>query len=177
MKERASKFNTLSRHQQELWVHPVVRKALAVNEFYRENSTAGNKDGEIEYVGRELISVNGKVLGGFKQAGKTKPKPKQLGVAQPGKASAQGSMAALMMGGAGIQALMGRRQKEEEEEPEPSRPGPRRTSTMRTTDVESLDPSALEEVLEETHQMIARVKKDLEKYQNEERRLLAKMGR
>jgi len=54
----------------EKYVHPKVQKALAMKEYYDE-VCKGGKSGEIAYDGKKLISVNGRVLGGFGKAGTT----------------------------------------------------------------------------------------------------------
>jgi len=59
----------MSKEEAQKWLHPKVKKAIAVMTFYKDNSKGG-KNGEIDYEGKELISVNGKMTGGFKQAGK-----------------------------------------------------------------------------------------------------------
>merc|ERR1711933_618330 len=95
---------------------PIVQKAMAVKAYYDEISTGsgGGKTGEIDYKGKELISINGKVVGGFGQAGTQEKKKKGIGkapasrrgkkgtdqatgAAQQGTAGDMGSMAAAMM--------------------------------------------------------------------------------
>jgi len=69
----AAKIRNMPKAEKDLYIHPIVQKALAVKEYYDEVSTGsgGGKTGDIEYRGKELISINGKVAGGFKQAGKS----------------------------------------------------------------------------------------------------------
>merc|ERR1719251_115520 len=89
---------------------------MAIQAYYAEISTGsgGGKTGEIEYKGKELISINGKVVGGFGKAGTQGTKKKGVGkapasrrgkkgtdqatgAAQQGTAGDMGSMAAAMM--------------------------------------------------------------------------------
>mmetsp|Transcript_19189 Transcript_19189/g.55705 ORF Transcript_19189/g.55705 Transcript_19189/m.55705 type:complete len:807 (+) Transcript_19189:42-2462(+) len=72
----------------ERYLHPKVQKALAMKEYYDEVSKGG-KNGEIEYEGKKLISVNGKVVGGFGKAGTTTRRDSSLG--QSGGAAATGA--------------------------------------------------------------------------------------
>jgi len=68
-KEQNDYVKKMPKEEAQKWIHPKVKKAIAVMEFYKDNSKGG-KNGEIDYEGKELISVNGKMTGGFKQAGK-----------------------------------------------------------------------------------------------------------
>jgi len=70
----------MPREEKATYVHPAVQKALAVKEYYDEISKGGGKAGEIEYRGKELISINGKVVGGFKQAGNQDKAGKKKGI-------------------------------------------------------------------------------------------------
>merc|ERR1712060_478812 len=128
----AAKQRNMPKEERDTWIHPIVQKAVEVKAYYDEISTGGGgKTGDIEYRGKELISVNGKVVGGFGQAGKTnaagqkkkgiggaapasrrgkKGTDQATGAAQQGTAQDMGSMAAAMMG-AGIL----KKQKGEEE--------------------------------------------------------------
>merc|ERR1711957_500900 len=45
-------------------MHPLVSKYLGKAEYYKEIQKIGGAVGEIEYHGKKLISVNGKVVGG-----------------------------------------------------------------------------------------------------------------
>jgi len=65
----------------EKWIHPKVQKALNMKEYYDEVAKGG-KTGEIEYRGKKLISVNGKVVPGFGKAGFTK-RPSFASTVQP----------------------------------------------------------------------------------------------
>jgi len=49
-------------------MHPYVRKYMAKRTFYQEIQKKGGAAGEIEYVGKKLVSINGKTIGG-KQGG------------------------------------------------------------------------------------------------------------
>merc|ERR1712151_1294124 len=117
----AAKQRNFTREERDAFVHPIVQKAMAVKAYYDEISTGGGgKTGDIEYKGKELISINGKVVGGFGQVGKTgtnaagkakkgigggkpvgargkKGTDKATGAAQQGTAEDAGSMAAAMM--------------------------------------------------------------------------------
>lgn len=57
----------------EKWVHPVVQKVLNKQEFY--DKTGKSKSGEFKYVGKKLISINGKVPGGAGGGGGGGSKP------------------------------------------------------------------------------------------------------
>jgi len=117
----AAKQRNMPKEERDTWIHPIVQKAVEVKAYYDEISTGsgGGKTGDIEYRGKELISINGKVVGGFGQAGKNNAagKPKKgiggagaksargkkgtdqaTGAAQQGTAQDMGSMAAAMMG-------------------------------------------------------------------------------
>jgi len=52
----------MSRAEQEKYIHPIVQKALAKQDWYREKSKGG-KSGEIDYKPRKIITINGKVVG------------------------------------------------------------------------------------------------------------------
>merc|ERR1719295_954761 len=65
-KERGDEWK--SKLKDESWVHPVVQKALNIKAYYDEHAKGG-RNGEIEYTGKQLISVNGKIVGGFGKAG------------------------------------------------------------------------------------------------------------
>jgi len=114
----AAKQRNFTREERDAFVHPIVQKAMAVKAYYDEISTGsgGGKTGEIDYKGKELISINGKVVGGFGQAGTQEKKKKGVGMgkapasrrgkkgtdqatgaAQQGTAADMGSMAAAMM--------------------------------------------------------------------------------
>jgi len=67
--ERRDRFNKQPREVQEAYIPPMVTKAVKMWEYYLEVSKGG-KSGEIDYQGKELISINGKVTGGFKQHGR-----------------------------------------------------------------------------------------------------------
>lgn len=43
-------------------LHPKVKKVLAMKEYYDSMQKRGGAQGEIEYVGKKLLSINGKVL-------------------------------------------------------------------------------------------------------------------
>jgi len=45
-------------------MHPIVKKYVARREYYNEIQKKGGAQGEIEYKGKKLVSINGKVLGG-----------------------------------------------------------------------------------------------------------------
>merc|ERR1712242_481040 len=70
----------MPREEKATYVHPAVQKALAVKEYYDE----------IKYKGKELISINGKVVGGFQQAGKTDGPGKKKGIGGGKPASRRG---------------------------------------------------------------------------------------
>jgi len=67
--DRAAKIRMMPKEEKDKWLHPIVLKTLAIKEYYDDPSHKA-KSGEIEYIGKELISINGRVAGGFKQAGK-----------------------------------------------------------------------------------------------------------
>jgi len=68
-------------------MHPLVRKYMGRAAYYKEIQKAGGAQGEIEYQGKKLVSVNGKVVGG-KQGGYQFTPGKKLSVAftEPPKA-------------------------------------------------------------------------------------------
>jgi len=115
-----AKQRGMNREELAAYVHPIVAKAVAIKEYYDEISTGGGgKTGDIEYRGKELISINGRVVGGFGKAGTTnaagakkkgvgmgkapasrrgkKGTDAATGAAQQGSAEEAGSMAAAMM--------------------------------------------------------------------------------
>jgi len=119
--EVAAKQRNMTREERDAFVHPVVLKAVAMKEYYDEISvgSGGAKGGEIEYRGKELVSINGKKVvpkaSGQNAAGQKKKgigggKPvsrrgkkgtdQATGVAQQGTAQQAGSMAAIMMAAA-----------------------------------------------------------------------------
>eukprot|EP00928_Gymnodinium_smaydae_P015746 TRINITY_DN15831_c0_g1_i1.p1 TRINITY_DN15831_c0_g1~~TRINITY_DN15831_c0_g1_i1.p1 ORF type:complete len:840 (+),score=243.47 TRINITY_DN15831_c0_g1_i1:165-2684(+) len=57
--DRNKKYDAMARADPE-WLHPKVRKEVAKREFYQEQAKAGGAKGEIEYHGKDLISVNGR---------------------------------------------------------------------------------------------------------------------
>jgi len=65
-KEKGDEWKTMSKDDK--WLHPRVKKAIAMKEYYDEVSKGG-KNGEIQYEGKKLISINGKVVPGFGKAG------------------------------------------------------------------------------------------------------------
>jgi len=67
--EVAAKIRNMPKEEKDKFIYPVVAKAVAQKEYYDDISSRG-KAGEVEYRGKELASINGKVVGGFKQAGK-----------------------------------------------------------------------------------------------------------
>mmetsp|Transcript_43145 Transcript_43145/g.101365 ORF Transcript_43145/g.101365 Transcript_43145/m.101365 type:complete len:833 (+) Transcript_43145:86-2584(+) len=58
----------------EKWVHPKVKKLIAMKAYYDEQGR--NKSGEVIYKGKKLISVSGRVVGG-KQGGGYQPPQKR----------------------------------------------------------------------------------------------------
>lgn len=66
--ERRIRFNKKPRKEQEAYIHPVVSKAMRMWDYFQKISKTG-KTGQIEYRGKELISINGRVREGFKQHG------------------------------------------------------------------------------------------------------------
>lgn len=68
--EVAADYRKLPKEKKDEYIHPVVQKAVNRKKYY-DDITAGGKSGEFEYRGKELVSINGRVVGGFKQAGKT----------------------------------------------------------------------------------------------------------
>jgi len=114
----AAKQRAFTREERDAYIHPIVAKAVARKEYYDEitGGSGGGKAGEIEYRGKELISINGKVVGGYGQAGTQKTAKKGIGMgkgpksargkkgtdqatgaAQQGTSEEAGSMAAAMM--------------------------------------------------------------------------------
>jgi len=117
----AAKQRNMTREERDAYIHPIVAKAVAVKEYYDEISggAGGGKTGDLEYRGKDLVSINGKVVGGFGQAGKTnaagaakkkvgmgkapasrrgkKGTDAATGSAQQGTSEEMGSMAAAMM--------------------------------------------------------------------------------
>jgi hypothetical protein len=91
--ENATAWKNMSKTEKDQWLHPVVKKAIARMEWYNDNAKSGGKNGEIDYKGKELISVNGRVVGGFKQAG-TKDGQKKKPAAAPTGARGRGKGAA-----------------------------------------------------------------------------------
>mmetsp|Transcript_44442 Transcript_44442/g.95835 ORF Transcript_44442/g.95835 Transcript_44442/m.95835 type:complete len:792 (+) Transcript_44442:91-2466(+) len=65
-KEQGDSWKMLMRDDE--WIHPQVQKCLNMQEYYQEVCKSG-KNGEIEYEGKPLISINGKVVAGFGKAG------------------------------------------------------------------------------------------------------------
>lgn len=120
-KEVGSKINMMPADEKEKWLHPIVKRALALKEYYDEVSKGG-KSGEIEYRGKELISINGRVTGGYKQMGrrsvtstgskpsaKAKAGPMGIGAIMGGGKPPPKGIGAIMGGGPpkGIGAIMG----------------------------------------------------------------------
>jgi len=52
-------WKKLSKEEQAAIIHPVVRKSIAKRDFIIENSSG--KDGILAYIGKKLVTVNGKV--------------------------------------------------------------------------------------------------------------------
>jgi hypothetical protein len=71
-KEWGDIWKKMTKEEQAAYLHPAVKKYMGKQDFYRENAKPGGKSGEIDYKGKELVSINGKVAGGFKQAGTQK---------------------------------------------------------------------------------------------------------
>lgn len=69
-KERMGQWSSFLRAEKitEDVMHPIVRKYMAKKEYYSEIQKKGGASGEIEYKGKKLVSVNGKVIGA-KQGG------------------------------------------------------------------------------------------------------------
>jgi len=65
-KERTTQWSTVMRAEKitQENMHPIVKKYVARREYYNEIQKKGGAQGEIEYKGKKLISINGKVLGG-----------------------------------------------------------------------------------------------------------------
>jgi len=51
------------------FIHPVAQRALNKKKWMDDITQNGKVD--FEFKSKELVSINGKVVGGFKQAGKT----------------------------------------------------------------------------------------------------------
>jgi len=64
-KENGEAWKSMSKAEQQNWVHPRVKKAIAMDTYYRENSKGG-KNGEISYVGKQLVSILGRPLASSK---------------------------------------------------------------------------------------------------------------
>jgi flavin-dependent dehydrogenase len=86
--EKEAEYKAMPRAEQEKWMHPVVKKALAKQEWYQENSKGG-KSGEIDYKPRKIVTINGKVIGGA--AGGYKPPVRQQ-AAPPAATAPPGGM-------------------------------------------------------------------------------------
>merc|ERR1712060_804128 len=56
----AAKIRNMPKEEKDKFIHPMVLKAVAMKEYYDEVCSAGGKGGEIEYRGKELITINGK---------------------------------------------------------------------------------------------------------------------
>jgi len=67
--EVAAKIRKMTKEEQNKFIHPIAQKALNRKKFYDDVTQNGKID--FEYKGKELVSINGRVLGGFAQAGKT----------------------------------------------------------------------------------------------------------
>lgn len=64
-KEASDKWKSFMTAQiKEENMHPLVKKYMGRAEYYKEIQKVGGAQGEIEYHGKKLISVNGKVVGG-----------------------------------------------------------------------------------------------------------------
>merc|ERR1712003_169758 len=61
MGEVAARIRMMPKEEKDKFIHPIVLKAVAMKEYYDEVSSAGGKSGEIEYRGKELVSINGRV--------------------------------------------------------------------------------------------------------------------
>jgi len=70
--ENTKLYSNMPKPEKDKWMHPIAKKALGKMEWYKDNVKPGAKSGEVDYKGKELISVNGRVVGGFKQAGTQK---------------------------------------------------------------------------------------------------------
>lgn len=126
-----AKQRAMTREQRDAYVHPVVLRAVARKEYYDElakaATKAGGASGEIDYKGKKLVSINGRVVGGFGQAGAQKKEKKGIsmgkgGVSRRGKkgvdvgansnaqgtAQDAGSLAAAMMAGGVKKGAMGK---------------------------------------------------------------------
>merc|ERR1719436_1907482 len=57
----ATKIRNMPKEKKDKFVHPIVLKAVAMKEYYDEVSSAGGKGGEIEYRGKELVTINGRI--------------------------------------------------------------------------------------------------------------------
>jgi len=71
-RENGDAWKNMPKAEKDRYVHPIVKKALGKMEWYKDNAKSGGKNGEVDYKGKELISVNGRIVGGFKQAGTQK---------------------------------------------------------------------------------------------------------
>merc|ERR1712066_170918 len=58
--EVAAKIRNMPKEEKDKFIHPIVLKAVAMKEYYDEVSSAGGKGGEIEYRGKELVTINGR---------------------------------------------------------------------------------------------------------------------
>jgi len=87
-KENNDAYNKMPKAEKDKWQHPIVKKTLAKMEWYKDNAKSGGKNGEIDYKGKELVSINGKVVGGFKQAGAQKGVDKDGNKKKPAAAPA-----------------------------------------------------------------------------------------
>jgi len=58
--EVAANIRMMPKEQKDQFVHPIVLKAVAMKDYYNEVASAGGKGGDIEYRGKELVSINGK---------------------------------------------------------------------------------------------------------------------
>lgn len=66
--EVAAKIRMMPKEEKDQFIHPIVNLAVAKKAYYDEVTS---KAGEFEYRGKELVSIAGRVVGGFKQAGKS----------------------------------------------------------------------------------------------------------
>lgn len=78
------KYRALPKEEKDKFVHPVVLKSVAMKEYYDEISTGGpgggaKAGGEIEYRGKELITINGKTVVG-KKSGQNAAGQKKKGI-------------------------------------------------------------------------------------------------
>merc|ERR1739838_879145 len=82
--EVAASIRMMPKEEKDKFIHPIVLKAVAMKEYYNEVSSAGGKGGDIEYRGKELVSINGRVPPG-------KGKGKDAASASGGKKKAVGA--------------------------------------------------------------------------------------